>query len=360
MKWAVIAVPAFVVAAAALGGPAQALPAGPGAAALRGTFAAAPSPSLLPARYDRYWHDRRDRYRGEPADADAGAIKPGEWQFSAQLQTQAPQQQPATTQLLPGAAAPPGTASPSGALKTTYTNCIASDKAVPSAVGSGCTLDSALRNGGRITWSMTCTNRQNAVRSDGVAQYRGDTMEGTMISHLPVAPGAPGAKDGSDGRVADLLQHITGRYLGPCRSLAQAPETPQTPIIPPRGSALPNAASGSSTQWVEPPAGSEKAAPSAATAAAPPSSNAAARPPSAAATPPIATAAVPPASTPAAQSVAPAAAGPSASTAAAPEQHYSRYASHRRYYRRHYQYYSTGPPNILALPFAAVGSLFGR
>src|SRR5258708_36107166 len=99
MKWAVIAVPALVVAAVAFCRPAQALPAGPGREALT----AAPSPSLLPVRYDRYWHDRRTRYRGEAADADAGAIKPGEWQFSAQLQTQAPAQ-PSGTQLPPRAA----------------------------------------------------------------------------------------------------------------------------------------------------------------------------------------------------------------------------------------------------------------
>ena len=363
MKWALIAVAASGVAAVAFCGPAEALPAGPG----REPLAAPPPASLLPVRYDRYWHDRRTRYSGEAAEADAGAIKPGEWQFSTQLQTQAPPQA-SGTQLLPGAAPPAGTAPPGGALKTTYTSCIAADKAVPSAFGSGCTLDSAQRNGARITWSMTCTNRQNAVRSDGVAQYRGDTMDGTMISHLPVGPGAagaPGAKGGSNARVTDLTQHITGRYLGPCRSMAQADSaqnrgTPQTPIIPPRASASSTAASGSSMPWVEPPTGS------AAAVAVPSPATAAARPPSPAATPPAATASIPPAATPAAPSAAPAA-GPPASTAAAPEQHYSRSASHRRHYRRHYHsygggypYYSSGPANILALPFAAVGSVFGR
>ncbi len=367
MKWAVIAVPALVVAAVAFSGPAEALPAGPHREAL----AAAPSPSLLPVRYDRYWHYRRTRYSGEAANADAGAIKPGEWQFSAQLQTQAPAQ-PSGTQLLPGAAPPAGTAPPGGAIKTTFTSCIAADKAVPSAFGSGCTLGSAQRNGARITWSMTCTNRQNAVRSDGVAQYRGDTMDGTMISHLPVGPGAagaPGAKGGSDARVTDLTQHITGRYLGPCRSLAQAepaqtPGTPQTPIIPPRDSASGTSASGN-PQWVEPPAGSGEVAPSAAAAAAPSSRIAAARPPSAVAAPPAATAAIPPAPTAAAPSPPPAA-SPSAPTVAAPTgphpERQMRYARQRRhYYHRYYGGYGGGPwpggGGLLGIHLPFLGSL---
>ncbi len=53
---------------------------------------------------------------------------------------------------------------------------------------------------------MTCTNAQGTVRSDGVAQYSADTMEATMVSHLP----------GGDGKVTDMTQHITGRYHGAC------------------------------------------------------------------------------------------------------------------------------------------------
>src|SRR5260370_27323826 len=135
MKWAVIAAPALVIAPAALCGPAEALPAGPHREAL----AAAPPASLLPVRHDRYWHDRRDRYSGEAANADAGAIKPGERQFSAQLQTQAPAQA-SGTQLLPGPPPPAGTAPPSGALKTTHPNCIPAYTPVPSAFRSCRTL----------------------------------------------------------------------------------------------------------------------------------------------------------------------------------------------------------------------------
>src|SRR5260370_21282817 len=116
---------------------------------------------------------------------------------------------------------------------------------------------------------MTCTNSKGGVRSEGVAQYRGDTMDGTLITNFPAA----------NGTVTDLTQRITGRYLGPCPQMAEGRQTPPRPNAPPDAS--PNAATGSSTQWVEPPAASGGAKPPAAPGGAAPSAASGATKPSA-------------------------------------------------------------------------------
>lgn len=131
----------------------------------------------------------------------AGAVKPGRWAFTSLLQTAASQAFPTGMQLPPGTQLGSG-----GGIQTSYTNCVEPNKPVPAEIGPQCRIDSTDRNGPSITWSMTCTNAQGTVRSDGVAQYSGDTMEATMISHLP----------GAGDKPTDITQHITGRYLGPC------------------------------------------------------------------------------------------------------------------------------------------------
>src|SRR5260370_21586303 len=108
---------------------------------------------------------------------------------------------------------------------------------------------------------MTCTNSKGGVRSEGVAQYRGDTMDGTLITNFPAA----------NGTVTDLTQRITGRYLRPC------PQVAAGPVIPPHPNAPPNASSGSSSQSADPPASSGSAYPYAPT----PAPSSAASPPAA-------------------------------------------------------------------------------
>ena len=213
MKWALIGVPGIVLAGAYVSGSAQALAVAPRLE----TAAAEQSPSLLSVRYYRhhwryrhygYWRYGRSHWARDraPEQAGSGTVKPGRWEFVAQLQTPATSQLPADTQLPLGAEPQSG-----GGIKTSYFGCVASEKAVPVEFGPQCKLDSTERNGPTITWSMTCTNAQGAVRSDGVAQYSGETMEATMVSHLP---------DG-DGKVTDMTQHITGRYHGSCTQSQQ-------------------------------------------------------------------------------------------------------------------------------------------
>jgi hypothetical protein len=214
MNRVLIGVPAIIFATACVIVPARALPIPPSGGP---TVGAAPVP-LLQVRYHRhhwhFWHHRhyrhyghlRHRYAHGAEEAVGGAVKPGRWQFTAELQTPAAAKSPEAAQ-----AAQPTLPQSGGGINTSYYGCITSERAVPAEFGPQCKLDSTDRNGPAITWSMTCTNPQGAVRSDGVAQYSGDTMEATMISHLP----------GADGKVTDMTQHITGRYVGPCTQAMQ-------------------------------------------------------------------------------------------------------------------------------------------
>jgi hypothetical protein len=319
MKRAVIWVAALVAAGACLCRPAQALPGGPPHEAAT----AAQSQPLFQVRgyrhHRQYGHQSQAARAATAEPAESGAVKPGQWEFAAQLQTSAPPQLPAAASQPNGSQSPQVTQIPAaGASKTTFSSCIVSDKAVPTAFGSECKLDGVQRNGPRITWSMTCTNPRNSVRSDGVAQYHGDTMGATVISHLPGAP----------GRMTDVTQHITGRYVGPCTQAAERAvpaSVPNTPVNAPRA----EAASGDSAQWVEPPPASGSAKPSGATRVQPSAS--------------------------AGESVA--TAGPER---AAPRSR--RYAAHRRH--GYHRYYSggygggvwPGRAGFLSIPF--LGSLF--
>src|SRR5438874_7800066 len=139
----------------------------------------------------------------QPAQARvlADTVKPGQWEFTSQMQM------PGGTQLPPGVQMPSGTTMPPGAgMRSSYRACIDSEKAVPSDPRGQCKIDNVRRNGGTVSWTGTCTTGQGAVRSEGVARYSGDRMEGNLTTHVP----------GANGQVMNTTQHITGRYLGAC------------------------------------------------------------------------------------------------------------------------------------------------
>jgi Protein of unknown function (DUF3617) len=128
----------------------------------------------------------------------ADAIRAGKWQFTTEMPM------PAGMQPAPGVQPQPG-----GSTRMTRTACITPGNPIP-AVTEGnvqCKVDKEQRNGGTVSWSMTCTPSQGKpVRSDGVAHYTGDAMEASFTTHL-TAP---------DGREIDNPGRITGRYLGAC------------------------------------------------------------------------------------------------------------------------------------------------
>jgi len=129
----------------------------------------------------------------------AEEIKSGKWQFTTQMQMPGMPQQPPGYQ-----------ARPSPNPGTSHADCIDAANPVPAEARQGnlqCKRDKMERHGGTVTWSTTCTAPQGPpIRSDGVAQYTGDRMEGTVTTHVI----------GPDGKPVDNPGHITGRYLGPC------------------------------------------------------------------------------------------------------------------------------------------------
>jgi hypothetical protein len=139
----------------------------------------------------------------QPAQARvlADTVKPGQWEFTSQMQM------PGGVQLPPGMQAPSGTSMQPGAgMRSTYRACIDSEKAVPSDPRGACKIDNVRRNGATVSWTGTCTTGQGAVRSEGVARYSGDTMQANLTTQVP----------GANGQTMNTTQHITGHYFGAC------------------------------------------------------------------------------------------------------------------------------------------------
>jgi hypothetical protein len=222
---------------------------------------------------------RQSRYASQDAARTLpdGTVKPGTWEFAAKLQHQG-----------------------GGGLAATYRMCVDQNRPVPSGTAPNCKIEGVARNGQQITWAMVCTNAETTIHSDGAAEYHGETMDATLVNHVPRA----------EGKLIDITQRITGRYLGPCPETAAMPAAPAAPNV------ATNEAAGTT---IEPP----------------PAAHSGSTP-------------VPPAAVTA--------------PAAPRAQQGAHYVPQRRYARRHHRYYAGGygPPNILALPFMALRGVFGR
>jgi hypothetical protein len=128
----------------------------------------------------------------------ADEIRAGKWQFTTETRMPAGMQPTAGGQLPAG-----------GSTRMTRTACITPANPVPATTEGNvqCKVDKELRNGGTVSWTMTCTPPQGRpVRSDGIAHYTGNAMEATFTTHL-TAP---------DGHAIDNPGRITGAYLGAC------------------------------------------------------------------------------------------------------------------------------------------------
>jgi hypothetical protein len=131
----------------------------------------------------------------------ADTVKPGQWEFTSQMQM------PGGMQLPPGVQAPSGTSTPpGGGMQSTYRACVDSERAVPSDPRGACRIDNVRRNGATVTWTGTCTTGQGTVRSEGMAHYSGDTMQANLTTQVP----------GANGQTMKTTQHITGHYIGAC------------------------------------------------------------------------------------------------------------------------------------------------
>jgi hypothetical protein len=130
----------------------------------------------------------------------ADEIRDGTWQFTTEMQMPATAQQPTSAQVGPG-----------GNTKMTRIACISRENPVPAATQGDvqCKLDKMGRDGGTVTWTMTCTAPHGApIRTDGVAHYAGTTMEGTFTTHMTTPSGKP----------IDNPGRMSGRYIGPCEA----------------------------------------------------------------------------------------------------------------------------------------------
>ena len=123
----------------------------------------------------------------------ADEIKAGKWQFTTEMQ-------------VPGATKPPPgvQASAGGSAPMTRTACI--DAANPIPAEAQCKLDRVDRQGGVVTWAMTCNTPRGPILSAGSGRYAGDAMEATLTARVP----------GPNGQPVDTPGRITGRYLAPC------------------------------------------------------------------------------------------------------------------------------------------------
>lgn len=130
----------------------------------------------------------------------ADTVKPGQWEFTSQMQM------PGMPKLPPGVQLPPNVQMQQGGMQSTYKTCVDSERAVPSDPRGQCKIEHVQRNGATVTWTGICATKQGTVRSEGVAHYAGDTMEANLTTEVP----------GANGQAMKTSQHITGHYLGAC------------------------------------------------------------------------------------------------------------------------------------------------
>src|SRR5438477_10934309 len=65
----------------------------------------------------------------------ADTVKPGQWEFTSQMQM------PGTPQMSAGSSVPPNVQAQTGGMKSTYQTCVDSDKAVPSDPRGQCKIE---------------------------------------------------------------------------------------------------------------------------------------------------------------------------------------------------------------------------
>jgi hypothetical protein len=100
-------------------------------------------------------------------------------------------------------------AGPNG-MNVTSSRCITADEAAPESRPLGqngkCTRDKFERDGGTVTWAMTCESQHGPVHMEGVGHYHGDSMDADITTKATFGGGPP----------QTMTTHITGHYLGPC------------------------------------------------------------------------------------------------------------------------------------------------
>ena len=112
-------------------------------------------------------------------------IQSGLWQFTSQGDAPTPS---------PGSRAE---------MNSGFINCIDPAQSVPIDPKLKCQVNAMDRRGAAVNWSTTCITPHGTFQSQGVAQYSGGTMTGTLSTYVPMIG-------------SQVTQRISGRYLGPC------------------------------------------------------------------------------------------------------------------------------------------------
>jgi len=124
-----------------------------------------------------------------PLAAAAQAMQPGEWELSSTL----------SSPMLP---------KPQSA---TVTRCVnKEDAADPARLTSGpstqgCTVTPGAQSAGSFKWAIACPAQ--GVSGTGAVRYSAKTMDAEIRMTVD-----------QQGKKADMLTKVTGRYLGPCKS----------------------------------------------------------------------------------------------------------------------------------------------
>jgi Protein of unknown function (DUF3617) len=138
--------------------------------------------------------------------AQAEEIHGGNWEFTTQTQIAGMPQLPPGVTLPPGVKLPPSAGVGPGGVVNTHTGCISAEKPIPTDPKHDCTIEKNDRYGSTVNWAATCNTPRGQAHAEGVATYRGDTMDSTVNMHIT----------GNGGQSMDVTTHTTGRYLGAC------------------------------------------------------------------------------------------------------------------------------------------------
>ena len=138
--------------------------------------------------------------------------KEGKWEYTSEMNVPGMQQTPKlpdNVKLPPGVQMPK--MGPNGMIHT-FTQCVAKEDWVPREQKGAeqCKLTQQERSGDTVKWETVCATPQGRMTGQGVATYKGTTMNATM--KMTAA--------GRDGFA--MTQKISGRYLGPCHSADSA------------------------------------------------------------------------------------------------------------------------------------------
>jgi len=87
-----------------------------------------------------------------------------------------------------------------------FTRCVTKKDLVPQQQND-CKVVDQKRSGGRISWTVQCTNDRMTMTGTGEGTYKGNTFDGTVTMKGNAGPGGP---------VMEVKMTLQGKRLGDC------------------------------------------------------------------------------------------------------------------------------------------------